>query len=338
MIKEFSPVDLQELRGGDNFLQSGFWGLLKSFFGWKPYSFCLNRRPLLVLVRKLPGGVTAAYVPHGPDVGKYGNNPEFVEELGKKIAQILPVKPAFIRFDLPWIIETGKMDRIFAGSELKKAAVDIQPPDTVIVSLKESEDEILRRMKSKTRYNIRLSVKKGVEIHTGGRELLSVWYDLYRETAARDKITIHSREYYNKIFNISESGRVSTPEIVLFTASHGKEIIAGIIVVIYGTRATYLYGASSDTKRNLMPNYALQWEAMKYAKSRGCDEYDFFGIPPENDPSHPMYGLYRFKTGFGGEIVKHPGCWDLPLKPFTYTLYRKAEIARQWYYKKLKKK
>lgn len=119
------------------------------------------------MVRKLPGGVTAAYVPHGPDVGKYGNNPEFVEELGKKIAQILPVKPAFIRFDLPWIIETGKMDRIFAGSELKKAAVDIQPPDTVIVSLKESEDEILRRMKSKTRYNIRLSVKKGVEIHTG---------------------------------------------------------------------------------------------------------------------------------------------------------------------------
>ena len=137
--------------------------------------------------------------------------------------------------------------------------------------------------------------------------------------------------------NTAESGRVSAPEVGLFTATYEGELIAGIIVLLYGNRATYLYGASSNSKRNLMPNYALQWEAMKYAKETGCDEYDLFGIPPENDPGHPMYGLYRFKTGFGGKIIRRPGCWDLPLNPAGYRLYRTAEKVRNWYYKRFRK-
>ncbi len=343
MIKHLTPVDLQELRSGDNFLQSGFWGLLKSFFGWKPYSFCLNRRPLLVLVRRLPGGMKIAYVPHGPDVNVHGDRPRFLKELGEELSARLPEKVSFVRFDLPWELKSGESsfaDLDFALSlekNLVKAVSDIQPPDTVIVSLKETEDEILARMKSKTRYNIRLAAKKGVLINRGGKELLSGWYELYKETAERDKITIHSKDYYTKVFNIAESGRVSSPEVTMFTASFGGDLIAGIIVVLLGNRATYLYGASSGKRRNLMPNYALQWEAMKYAKEIGCEEFDLFGIPPENDPDHPMYGLYRFKTGFGGRIVKRPGCWDMPLNKPLYALYRSAEKTRNWYYKRFRK-
>ena len=337
MIKHLSPVDLQELRGGDNFLQSGFWGLLKSFFGWKPYSFCLNRRPLLVLVRRLPGGMKIAYVPHGPDINLSGDRSLFLKELGKELALVLPEKPAFIRFDLPWWSEREDNKPFSSAPSLVKAVSDIQPPDTVIVSLKETEEEILKRMKPKTRYNVRLAAKKGVMINRGGKEMLSGWYELYKETAERDRITIHSKDYYNKVFNIAESGRVSAPEVALFTATYEGELIAGIIVLLYGNRATYLYGASSNSRRNLMPNYALQWEAMKYAKENGCEEYDLFGIPPENDPDHPMHGLYRFKTGFGGQIVRRPGCWDLVLNKPVYTLYRNAEKARNWYYKRFRK-
>lgn len=334
---KLKEVALQDLRGADNFLQSGFWGLLKSFFGWKPYAFCYFKRPLLVLVRKIAPGISIAYVPHGPDVKKGDQNSGFLLRLGGALKEFLPEHVVFIRFDLPWGVFSDEPTEFSLGPELKKAAVDIQPPDTVIVSLKESEEEILKRMKPKTRYNVKLAGKKGVEIYHGGRELLSGWYELYKETAARDRISIHSKEYYNKVFNIAKSGRVSTPEIVLFTAVAENELLAGIIVLLFGNRATYLYGASSNSKRNLMPNYALQWEAMKYAKAKGCEEYDLFGIPPEDDPDHPMYGLYRFKTGFGGRITRRPGCWDFPMnKPF-YTLYRGAEKLRTWYYKQFRK-
>ena len=163
---------------------------------------------------------------------------------------------------------------------------------------------------------------------------------MYEETALRDKISIHSKYYYRKIFELSFDWVESKegPEIVLFRADYNDQLLAGVIVAVYGNRATYLYGASSNEHRNLMPAYALQWEAIKYAKEKGCSEYDLFGIPPENNPDHPMSGLYKFKTGFGGDILHRPGCWDLPLKPVVYKVYRWAESARLLYYKKIRKR
>jgi len=99
----------------------------------------------------------------------------------------------------------------------------------------------------------------------------------------------------------------------------------------------YLYGASSNEHRNLMPAYSLQWKAILDAKDRGCTTWDFYGIPPNEDPSHPMFGLYRFKTGFGGTIIHRIGSVDVPLRPIMYTCYRIAEKVRYFWYKKLKK-
>ncbi len=338
--QSINSVELLKLPKSSNILQSQYWGNLKGAFGWTPYSFEYNGMALLVLLRKVFGKYSIAYIPHGPDLGSDDQRGSKLKEIGLEVKKNLPKGCFALRFDLPSGLFTTEPVKFNMGPELKKASSDIQPPDTVFVSLKETEDNIMGRMKSKTRYNIRLSFRKGVIVTKEGVDSLDKWYDLYCETAVRDKITIHSKEYYKKVFELSaENAKVSeNPEIALFQAAYNNKILAGIIVSIYGTRATYLYGASSNEHRNLMPAYALQWEAIKYAKARGCTEYDLFGIPPVNDPEHPMIGLYRFKTGFGGDILHRPGCWDLPLKPVVYMVYRWAESVRLFYYKKIRKK
>jgi len=106
-------------------------------------------------------------------------------------------------------------------------------------------------------------------------------------------------------------------------------MLAAIVVLFRGKEATYLYGASSNNKRNLMAPYALQWRAMQDAKEMGCKNYDLFGIPPNEDPEHPMAGLYRFKTGFGGQIIHRPGSWDFAYNGFIYNLFSIAEKLRK---------
>ena len=333
-------VELSELPYSSTILQSSFWGVLKGSFGWKPYSFDFNGTALLVLVRKIFGKYSIAYIPHGPGLSfedQIGSN---LKNIGLELKKSIPPGCFAVRFDLSEGLYQVEPVLFTMEPELKKAASDIQPPDTVIVSLKENEEDILGRMKSKTRYNIRLAFRKGVIVEKAGVEALDEWYRLYEVTALRDKITIHSKSYYRKIFELSGDSFLpkGKPEIALFKAVYNDQLLAGIIVAVYGSRATYLYGASSNEHRNLMPAYALQWEAIKYAKEKGCVEYDLFGIPPENDHDHPMSGLYRFKTGFGGNILHRPGCWDLPLKPVVYRVYRWAESLRLFYYKKLRKK
>jgi lipid II:glycine glycyltransferase (peptidoglycan interpeptide bridge formation enzyme) len=115
----------------------------------------------------------------------------------------------------------------------------------------------------------------------------------------------------------------------LYTAEHEGDTIAAIVVLFRGKQATYLYGASSNLKRSLMAPYALQWRAMQDAKALGCTQYDLYGIPPDENPDHPMAGLYRYKTGFGGRIIRRPGSWDYPYKPALCALFSGAEYLRK---------
>jgi len=239
----------------------------------------------------------------------------------------------FIRFDLPWSV-SPVLDSI-KGSGLYKGT-DIQVPDTVMLDITKSEEELLAGMKPKWRYNIRLSQKKGVSVKDEGILGLPTFMDLYKQTAGRDKIAIHSESYYRTLFEtVSEVSSESGPRLSLYVARHKGEALAGIIVLHMGKRATYLYGASSDKRRNLMPTYALQWHAITEAKRRGEQVYDFFGIPPDgHDASHPMAGLFLFKTGFGGEIVHHCGAYDVALHPIVYWMFRVGEGLRLIWYKK----
>lgn len=233
------------------------------------------------------------------------------------------------------------------GKPFRHAAADIQPPDTVLLDLSSDEATILEGMKPKWRYNIRLAEKKGVtvsEARASGdwQPALSKFYELYRETSERDHIALHPESYYRALFELAAQegqGRgLRFPDLRVWTASHEGEALAAIITIFWGSQAVYLYGASSNEKRNLMPAYALQWAAIKAAREAGCSEYDFYGIPPTDDPGHPMAGLYRFKTGFGGKIVHRAGSWDYPLRPALYSGFRAAEAARTWYYKDFRKR
>jgi lipid II:glycine glycyltransferase (peptidoglycan interpeptide bridge formation enzyme) len=343
------PTELEDLTGGDNLLQTAFWGGLKSGFGWSAFAFKYTAgHPLLVLVRELGAGNSLAYVPHGlKELGGSSISGQWTEaaDLAQQLKPHLPGSCVFIRIDPLWNISNSPHESASAALQygFKKAPMDIQPPSTVILDLTPGEEELLKGMKSKTRYNIRLSAKKGVKVETDGVELLKPWYELYRITAERDKIALHSYEYYERLFQLAAekagSGTAeSWPELRLLQAVIDGKAEAGIIISLQGGRATYLYGASSNNKRSLMPAYALQWEAIKQAAAAGCTSYDFFGIPPADNPDHPMHGLYRFKTGFGGSIVHRPGSWDYPYKNLKYSAFTAAEKLRNYYYKKLRKR
>ncbi|MCL2479630.1 MAG: peptidoglycan bridge formation glycyltransferase FemA/FemB family protein, partial [Treponema sp.] len=164
-----------------------------------------------------------------------------------------------------------------------------------------------------------------------------IFYSLLKETAKRDHISIHNINYYKTLFSHTreyqkkdtESGSAAAPVLHLYTAEYEGEALASIIVLFRGREAVYLYGASSGSKRNLMSPYALQVRAMMDAKDLGCSEYDLFGIPPSEDPHHPMAGLYRFKTGFGGRIIHRPGSWDYTYRPLAMELFRFMESLRK---------
>jgi lipid II:glycine glycyltransferase (peptidoglycan interpeptide bridge formation enzyme) len=301
---------------------------------------------------------------------------EILSHLSLLLKPRLP-SAVFLRFDLNWPLTSAfsgnlagrnvESSPVFAGEQhdpgakdgisweesalsarkwhspgLRKSSADIQPPDSVIISIDSalrSEADILAAMKSKTRYNVRLAEKKGVEISRVKRTDYTVppelhqWYDLYRITEERNRIALHSRQYYAHLFELTRADQCS-----LYLARHEEDLLAGIIVMRHGRKGWYLYGASSNVKRNLMPAYALQWAAIRDLREAGCISYDLFGIPPFAEKGHPMFGLYQFKTGFGGRIVHTPGAWDRPLKPFLYQLYRWAETLRMYYYRVLRKR
>jgi lipid II:glycine glycyltransferase (peptidoglycan interpeptide bridge formation enzyme) len=366
LVKQSSP-DRAAPRA--SLLQTEFWGEFKSGFGWRPLSLSAEGErgsfELLALVRGLRGGLSFAYVPLGPEIEvDEASRGAFLAELSEGMRPLLPRSCLFIRFDPPWSLyepaggasadpaadevaapvpgSAAEILRPGVGAPLKRAVSDVQTPDTVVVDLRPSEEAMLAAMKPKWRYNIRLAEKKGVRVEEAGSDRVPEFYRLYRETAARDRIAIHPEAYYRRFMDLArrrrEGGDPLAPDARLWIARHEGAAIAAILTVFAGREAVYLYGASSDEKRNLMPAYALQWTAMLAAKGAGCESYDLFGIPPRDDPEHPMAGLYRFKTGFGGRILRRAGSWDYPLRPLAYAAFRGAEKLRRWWHKDLSKR
>jgi lipid II:glycine glycyltransferase (peptidoglycan interpeptide bridge formation enzyme) len=343
-IRGITEAGLDICEKSDSFLQSAMWGKFKARHGWKSGAYLVDwagyeKLPLLALSRELFPGFTFAYIPWGPELpcGFPRNEKPFVlRELALKLKPFLARNAALIRFEPPWFAEDAEFalrneDAAFLSSGFKRSAAVVQPPDTALVSLELSHEEILAAMKPKWRYNISLSEKKGVTVEDADVQGLEIFYRLMRETAARDGIALRGIDYYKTLFDVCEKypGKNGRSPLRLYTAYHEEDALAAIAVLFWGKNATYLYGASSNIKRNLMAAYALQWKAMKDAKDAGCKQYDLFGMPPDGDPNHPMAGLYRFKTGFGGKIIHRPGTWDYPLKPAAYFFFSKAEALRK---------
>ncbi|MFP3855374.1 MAG: lipid II:glycine glycyltransferase FemX, partial [Anaerolineales bacterium] len=196
----------------------------------------------------------------------------------------------------------------------------IQFRNTMILDLAREEDDILADMKSKTRYNVRLAGRRGVEVRRGGLGDLDLMYRMFAETALRDGFTIRNREYYHTVWGRFIQEDLAQPLI----AEVEGEPVAGLIVYRFGQRSWYLYGMSIDKHRDKMPNYLLQWEAIRWSKDHGCTSYDLWGAPDKFDKSDPMWGVYRFKRGFKAEVLRTIGAWDYAPRPFLYQLYHRA--------------
>jgi lipid II:glycine glycyltransferase (peptidoglycan interpeptide bridge formation enzyme) len=348
------PTDASYLDTARPFLQTGWWAAFKARHGWSSLAFRVTWVrpdgevcfPLSVLLRRMPLGLTLAYGPQGPGEPALYTAPgweDSLEALSLALRPHLPGGTVCLRWDLLSGTRVGAgpgtgdedepvTDPLPAplGRPFRKPPADVQPPDTVVVPLADDET-MLGRMHKKTRYNIRLAEKKGVTVERAGVEALGEWYALYRETAARDKISIHSETYYRDLFS-------HAPDLCLWLARYEGKLLAGNVVLVHGDQAVYLYGASSNEHRNLMAPYALQWAALRDSRDRGAVEYDLFGIPPTDDPAHPMHGLYRFKTGFGGDRIHRHGAWDRVFRPVVWTLWTRLDALRIWYFKVWKKR
>jgi len=319
-------------------LQSVAWGELKARTGWKVARFLVEesatgrvKGAVSVLLRRLPLpglNLYLAYAPRGP-VADYDDEEALASffrcvgaALERRGAVALKIDP-----DIPVEREdvVRRLKRLgFRPMSRGKGFEGVQPRFVFRLALDGTAEDLLASFNSKTRYNIRLAERRGVTVRKGdGLEDLSTFYGILLETARRDNFLVRAESYYRDMWELlAEKGLAQ-----LFLAEHEGETLAGTIAFILGDKAWYVYGASSNRKRSLMPNYLLQWKMILWAKENGCTMYDFRGVSGNLDPSDPLYGLYRFKKGFSGDFTEFIGEFDLVLRPFWYTAYKYGEPA-----------
>jgi len=318
---------------GGHLLQSYAWGELKAAFGWEALRLALLddgqfRAAAQVLFRRLPM-VSLAYVPRGPVVD-WGDK-EAVSDLLQAIAEAGQARQAvFLKVEPNLPDETAVRNRLLLLGF--HPARTVQPRSTIVVDLDGDDEALLGRMKSKTRYNVRLAGRRGVAVRPAtDLEEVALFYDMLLETAQRDGFGIHTPAYYEAVYRLlNDAGQG-----VLLLAERKGEVLAALWVAAFGSGAVYLYGASRAEGQRHMPSYLLQWEAMRWARSRGCARYDLWGIPDaiaggeneredlrEKNVRDGLWGVYRFKQGFGGRLVRLVGAYDLPYRPWLYRLYR----------------
>lgn len=317
-------------------LQLGRWGALKARFGWQAVRLALEqdgelRAGAQVLFRRLPLGRTLAYVPKGPVMDF---DDDAMAQLWLALHQLARSRRAILLKVEPELPDDPALAARLREWGFRPSPQTVQPRRTIWVDLTADEKVILARMKSKTRYNIRLAARKGVQVREGTLDDFDAFYALMQETGARDGFPVHSREYYQAAHRLF----VPTGLARLFLAFYGDELLSALMAFAGGDKAWYFYGASSNRQRNRMPNYLLQWEAMRWAKTRGCAAYDLWGIPDEDEATletqftarrDGLWGVYRFKRGFGGRMHRYLGAYDYVYSPLWYRLYTTLVARRQ---------
>ncbi|WP_296826272.1 peptidoglycan bridge formation glycyltransferase FemA/FemB family protein [Treponema sp.] len=315
--------------------------------------------PFLVLLRKINGKYIYAYVQSAPSESVIvSDKTGFLEELSLALKDHLPDSIIFIRYDLQWInpephARTEMLEIMMNyGTQLhnfKKAPSDHFCKSTCILNLRPIPEMLLKNMRQQTRNSVRRAYRESVEFSIYDAESPDIFlrlremYDIYKDTAGRKGFYCEGYSYFEKLFSLNreflkekevrnyDSGivpldaQVPPPRFYLFTAQKEGVLLSGLILGICGANAYYMYAASSMDMRHCMPNYGLQWEVIRFARSKGCTRYDFMGIPPVNDSASSMSGLYIFKTGFGGNVTHYMGTWDFPLKQEEYEAFKVNE-------------
>ena len=329
---------------GANLLQTWEWAQLKGANGWEadPRVWRDDRGEIcaaaMVLRRRLsPGkiwpGLGVLYVPRGPllDWSSVQLRARVMDDLQKLVRRSGSI---FIKIDPELRIGSGVPGGegaqdddvgLAAREELVQrgwrfSEEQIQFRNTVLLDLEGDETAWLARMKQKARYNLRLAQRKGVTVRRGGPQDYHQLYRMYAETAVRDGFVIRGEDYYLAVWDTFFQRGMCVP----LMAEVDGEPVAGLMLFVFAGRAWYLYGMSRETHRERMPNYLLQWEAMRAAREMGAREYDLWGAPEVFDESDRMWGVFRFKEGLGGTVVRTLGAWDYPSRPFFYAIYTRV--------------
>ncbi len=348
-LKDKSKLDDFLKKNGASALQSWEWGEFQKSVGNKIWRLGVEENgelvlSALVIKMELPWGKNYLYVPRGPTIRnsksqipntkQIPNHKSQIAGFLEKLKEIVKKEKAmFLRIDPEWQ-ENEDSIKILKGLNFVKAKKEVQPKDTWILDLNKDEEELLKVMHSKTRYNIRLAKRKGVKINRYSKveeSLFERFWQVMEKTAGRDKFALHSKEYYRKQLEVL--GRQDL--VNLFLAELNGNIVGGILVSFFGGQVVYMHGASDYEYRKYMAPNLLQWEAILEAKKRGCKTYDFWGVKPENKVENmskdgdAWEGVSRFKRGFGGREVNYIGAWDLVYKRKWYGLYNLAGKMRK---------
>ncbi len=300
-------------------LQSAEWGELKSAFGWEPVHVVEGDTGAQVLFRRLPLGLTFGYLPKGPLTASKPSKAFWTEvdrSCRKRRAVFLKVEPD------GW--EEAQKALAFDEKQFAISPQHIQPHSTLVVDLRGNKEEIFDAMKPKTRYNIRLAGRKEILVHPSAD--IENFYRVMGITSQREAFHVHSAEYYRRAYELFHPKGLCE----LFVADYQGQTLAAVMVFAFGKAAYYFYGASADVERNRKPTYPLQWAAICWAHERGCSEYDMWGIPDEasnveDDEAEAredgLWGVYRFKRGFGGSIKHAFPAMDRVYNSLLYKLY-----------------
>lgn len=304
-----------------HFAQSILWAKQKPMWHWEAI---VSRDPegrikgsMAVLIRKIIPGMpyTMMYACRGPVTDL--NDRETLKDLvdgAKKLAKkhhsyVIKIDPDVPSSEKAYteILKSLGFSPIGGGAEFDA----IQPQYVFRLSTQDkTSEELLMALPQSTRRKVRAGAKKGVTTKICGKEAVPDFARLMLETGVRDNFVTREASYFESMLdNLGEHAR-------LYMAYYEGQAIAGTLAIWYGDKVWYLYGASSNEHRNLMPNYMLQWNMIEWAVEKHCRLYDFRGVPGQVGEDHPLYGLYKFKLGFGGDYVEFVGEMDLVLKPF----------------------
>jgi len=346
-----------------HFLQTHEWAQVKAVGGWQPlyavwdadgtvhyasriteYASTPKAAALIlkktVIRRGLAARLCILYCPKGPNLD-WNDAPLRKRVLDDLQGLARQQGAIFLKLDPDVVLGTGVPGAEDAvtepGGEAVRAELSrrgwrfseeqIQFRNTVLLDVSPSEEEMLARMKQKTRYNARLASKKGVSVRAGTEADFPMLYLMYAETAARDGFMIREEHYYQTVwrtFQYPTGTMSSAPFAEPLIAEVDGEPVAAVFLFAFAGRAYYVYGMSREAHREKMPAYLLQWEAMKWAKARGCGIYDLWGAPDVFDESDSMWGVFRFKEGLGGYVARTLGAWDFAPNPLWYAIYTRV--------------
>lgn len=317
-------------------LQLSGWGTLKAQHGWRPVRVAVaDAHGQLVggaqiLLRKLPLRLgTIAYVPYGPVVD--WEDKILVEEVLRGVNQTAKLNgAAFLKLEPGFGLSVDDLKSL----GFKESPQTVQPPRTVLIDLA-GDDTLLQRMNQMTRRNIRKSEKSEIVVRQATRADVASFNQILHETGSRQEFGVHVPEYYQAAYDLF----VPQGDAVLLMGSYAGQDLAGVFIFKVGSQAWYLYGASSEKERPRMASFAVQWAGIRWARDKGCTTYDMYGIPDEDEAileahfderNDGLWGVYRFKRGWGGRVARTVGTWDKIYHRPIYALYQTyLKIRRQ---------